>query len=159
MRSKNKYIFFEKYKTPAYRIEWESLKNISENSGKTKIKKKSKSFVASEKLIGFWPALARVQDSYFWMGRLFGQQAVVLTDDELIKIFNLTEVIRNNLSHYIPKIFAFSVDDIIENSQPFLKAIEFLVFESFSIFPRNMKQSQQRVRNAIDIIKTTLDKM
>ncbi len=134
----------KKYKTPAFRIEWESINKLPEK--KKRIDKK----ILTDNLIGFWTALARVQDQYFWMGRLHSQKAVQISDDELEQIVWLSEAVRNDLTHFVPKGYSIGIKRIITASKVMLAKIDFLVFESFSILFVDYERSRRRIRDAID---------
>lgn len=147
-RSKIIPFFLGKYKTPAYRIEWDEAEKIPEK----KLKPKSTS-----KLIGFWTALARVQDEYFWMGRLHGQKALTISDEELEKICWLIEKVRNDLTHFVPKGYSIDILSIIDACQVVLQKIEFLALDSYSINYLNYEQATKRVKDALKIINAKLD--
>ncbi len=143
--------YIKEYKTPAYRIEWELIdKNTSTNTKKTSKKQK-------EKLINFWTALARVQDNYFWMGRYFNSKAVEITDEELHDICWLSEKVRNDLMHFIPKGYSIDILSIINATKVVLKVIYFLVFESFTINFLDYEKSQKRIKEALELINVKLN--
>jgi hypothetical protein len=150
-KSKISYFHIKNYKTSAYRIQWTDVSSIPLE----KKSKKQRSF--REKLISFWTALARVQDSYFWMGRLYGQKPLIISDEELTRIVWLSDAVRNDLIPFIPKSYAIGIIDIIEATRVVLYKIDFLVFESFSILFVDYEQSQRRIRDAIDKIIAKLD--
>lgn len=140
--------FIKEYKTPAYRIEWDEVDKIPEKKLKP---------IAGNKLIGFWTALARVQDEYFWMGRLHGQKALTISDEELKKICWLIEKVRNDLTHFVPKGYSIDILSIIDACQVVLQKIEFLALESYSINYLNYEQATKRVKDALKIINAKLD--
>lgn len=141
----------KKYKTPAYRIEWDEVEKFPELEATRGKKKRNK-----EKLISFWTALARVQDDYYWMKRFVHSKAVKISDEELESICWMSEKVRNDLTHFIPKSYGIGILSIIEAARVVLKVIEFLVFESHTILFLNYEQSQRRIREAIDKIRLKL---
>jgi hypothetical protein len=145
-KSKISYFHIKNYKTSAYRIQWTDVSSIP-SKDKSKKQKGSK-----EKLISFWTALARVQDSHFWMARLHGQKSLLVTYEELTKIVWLSEAVRNDLTHFIPKSYAIGIIDIIEAARIVLRKIEYLVFESFSILFLILKN----LRVEYEVLLTTL---
>lgn len=151
-KSKISYFQIKNYKTSAYRIQWTDVSSVPPK------KKSKKQRISKEKLISFWTALARVQDSYFWMGRLHGQKSLIISDEELTKIVWLSDAVRNDLVHFIPKSYAIGIIDIIEATRVVLHKIDFLVFESFSILFVDWEQSQGKIRDALDKIITKLDR-
>jgi len=96
--------YIKKYRTPAYRIEWDEVESFPKPTKKIKSKKKKK-----EKLISFWTALARVQDDYSWMKRFVHTKAVKISDEELKFICWLSEEVRNDLTHFIPKTYGIGI--------------------------------------------------
>lgn len=106
---------------PAYRIQW-IPSNLTIDDILLIPSKKKKNI---HKLIGFWTALARVQDSEHSMG---GFQTdvfpLILSDDDIKKIVYLAKI-RNELAHFIPKTFGISINDIKESAKVYLNSIEF----------------------------------
>ena len=143
------HLYIKTYKTPAFRIVWKELKVVP------KTQTKRKKMIPKETLIGFWTALARVQDQYFWMGRLYSQKAVQISDEELEQIYWLTEYVRNNLTHFIPKGYAIGIEQIISASKIILEKIEYLVFESFSVH-FGEDSSRKRIKISLAKIKEIL---
>jgi len=136
---------------PAYRIVWDPVDDPfpSGNSATVKDRPFSKS-----KVIGFWTALARVQDGYHWMDRYVGSRPLVLTDDELESIVWLTSKVRNNLMHYLPHLNWIDTRSIRYTTAVAVKAVEFLVFESRSMgLPLDR---QERVRQAINQLRSNI---
>ena len=142
--------FIGKFQTSAFRIEWENSLDEPEFTF-TKKKKMPK-----QSLIGFWTALARVQDDYFWMGRLYGMKAVKINDVELKQIVWLTDAVRNDLTHFIPKGYSISAIDVIEASLTFIKIIEFLTIESFAILFLSHDNSISRIKSCLGEIRKRL---
>lgn len=138
------------YKTPAFRIIWNEIEEFPQ----LELKKNNK--IKKEILIGFWSDLARVQDQKFWMGRLFGQKAVPVNDEELEQIVWLIEKVRNDLAHFIPKGYSIDIYSIIKAIQVILDKIDFLVFQSFSILFIDSNKSQKRIKNTLEKINGKL---
>lgn len=134
---------------PYYRMVWF---DTDENPPEKKQKEPNNK---SEKLIGFWTALARVMDGELWMGRLVCTKPLLLEDDELEKIYWATEFVRNDLVHFIPKIKVLDVEYLKKCLMIMIRSIEFLISESRSIngFTINLHPS---ISEAISIIKEKL---
>lgn len=143
--------FIKDYRTPAYRIEWDEVESFPEHKFKRESEKRKK-----EKLITFWTALARIQDNYYYMRRYIHSKAVIISDDELKRICWLSEIVRNNLMHFVPKSYAIGIIDIIETAKIIWGIIRSLVFESNLILFIDFEKSQKRIRTTLDILKTKL---
>ena len=115
-------------RTPAYRIRWELTDYSNTNQPPASSKKVRK----TNKLISFWTALARVQDPYFWMGKLTCLRPLIL-DDEQIKLIVYFTRLRNELVHFKPKSFGLSVSEIKTAALVILDSIEFLALKSNAI--------------------------
>ncbi|NWF89928.1 MAG: hypothetical protein HXY50_10760 [Ignavibacteriaceae bacterium] len=142
--------FIRKYKTPAFRITWEIISELPTSKSNKKQK------ISKDNLIGFWTALARVQDQYFWMGRLSCSKAVQISDAELEDIVWLAEAVRNDLTHFVPKSYAIDILSIINSSQIILNKIEFLAFQSHSILFVDYDKSIARIQTAITSLREKL---
>lgn len=149
-KSKMVHLFIKNFKTPAFRIEWEDITDTPRHKSKNNLK------ISKDNLIGFWSALARVQDSYFWMGRLYLSKAVPISDDELESIYWLTEAVRNDLTHFVPKSFAIDIFSIINSSLIILDKIDFLVSQSHSILFVDYDKSIARIQTAITSLREKL---
>lgn len=125
----------------AYRIKWEPCDPPAE------------SFAAYEpfpstNLVGFWTALARVQDHILWMARLSNTRALDLSDDQMRNIFWLHEFVRNEFVHFIPKTQTISIKSILTTSKDVINVIVFLVFNTCAI--NSFKEEiRERVRRSI----------
>ena len=141
----------KKYETrPYYRMVWFET---DENPPKMNPKEKNNK---SEKLIGFWTALARVMDGEFWMGRLSCSKPLVLEDDDLEKIYWATEFVRNDLVHFIPKIKVFDINYLKKCLIVIIKSIEFIITESRSINGFSIN-SHPSISESISIINKKLN--
>lgn len=109
----------------------------------------------TEKLIGFWTALARVMDGELWMGSLICTKPLILSDDELENIYWLTEFVRNDLVHFIPKIKVFDIDYLKKCLIVMIKSIEFLISESRAVIGYSVN-TQPSISEAINTIKNNL---
>lgn len=139
-------------KGPAYRIDWIE----TEYSIDDELPKLSKKNKKSNELIGFWTALARVQDSYSWMGHLSDIIPLKLTDDETKKIVWLSKI-RNELTHFIPKTLGISIFDIQESAKVYLNAIEFLALKSRAITYLFLKpEFRTDIRSLIESIRNEI---
>lgn len=143
--------YIKNYKTPSYRVEWDEVEGFPKHE-KTKKKKRK-----GEKLIGFWTALARVQDNYYWMRSYSHTKAVVISDGELESICWITEKVRNDLSHFVPKGYSIDILSIIEAVRVILRIIEFLVFESYTILFLDHEISQKRIKETLELINVKLN--
>ncbi len=143
---------------PGYTIKWENTnEEPKRTTGEERIKitgKKSKE--KGSKLIGFWTALARVQDQTLWMGKLMCTKALVLSDAEWQSIEWTTEQVRNATVHFIPKYLAVSIPSVKSASIDILRVIEFLALESFSIAYTNYEQDIKRIKMALDIFRSKI---
>ncbi len=110
---------------------------------------------SQQKLIGFWTALARVMDGEYWMGRTVRSKALHLNDEDLEKIYWVTEFVRNDLVHFIPKIKVLDIDYLKECLIVILESIEFLISDSNSIKGFTVN-SHPSAREAIIKIKKKL---
>ena len=131
--------WYESYKVSVgsgkvpFRLAWKALPAEPPPSRSSR-KRASKDVSWSDaKLINFWTALARVQDGHFWMNRAISTKPLVLTDDELIDLYWLTENVRNRLMHFVPGGFYIDVASVKETSLVALNAIRFLVIESNAV--------------------------
>jgi len=104
-------------------------------------------------LIGFWTALARVQDSYYWMGRC-SAEALFLTEDELLAIEWMHNEVRSGLTHFRPQVASFAVEKIKAASLHTLRAIRFLAFDSKAVYYSHREEAKERI---IESIKTLFD--
>ena len=107
-------------------------------------------------MIGFWTALARVQDSFFWMNRMMTTKALSLTDDELRDIVWLTNEVRNDLTHFIPKYYTIDVPSIRSTGLTAVRAIEFLATRSYAVHLRS-EEKRRRLSTALETLKRILD--
>jgi hypothetical protein len=107
------------------------------------------------KLIGFWTALARVQDSIFYMGRFTHTKAITLSADEWKSIDWLTQNMRNNLAHFIPTLSAVSLNLVKQVCLDNLRVISFLALDSYAIM-YDVPESKDRTRNAIKTLRAHL---
>ncbi len=134
--------------TSAYRIEWEPCDSPPEPQDNAAPLEDRLGQHLKGKTIGFWTALARVQDQVFWMARMSNTRALILSDDQMERIRRMHEWVRNELVHFLPGNKTLSVKDIQEVSKDVINAIEFLVFKSFAI--RSIRcDVRDRTKNAI----------
>ena len=114
---------------PAYRIEWLPTEDTPPEFNEEKEGKNKR-----PSLIGFWTALARVQDQYYWMGRLSNTKALELTDIEVDDIVFLSIALRNEFVHYVPKWYLFDIPCTMKAIKTALRAVEFLALKSNAIY-------------------------
>lgn len=119
----------KKYNGPGYVIEWEDTDEVPAEASPKEIEEMEKK-KHKRQLIGFWSALARVQDSYYWMGRSVITRAVKLSDEEWKSIKWLTNSVRNDLMHFVPKLLSVSIRSVKKACLDLLRVIEFLALDS-----------------------------
>jgi hypothetical protein len=141
---------------PAYRIHWDSISGDPPQAQPSARKKKRPDRPSQSKLIGFWTALARVQDGYLWMGRMVTTQPLLLSDDEIDNIAWLTNEVRNNLTHFVPKLHLIDIASIKATGSTVIDAIEFLALESYAVMYRS-GDMRSRVERAIKVIRQELN--
>lgn len=120
--------------TPAYRICWEWTDPPLETQEEVEPFESRMNRLDNGKLIGFWTALARVQDPVLWMGRTSGAQPLCLSDEQVRRIAWLATKVRNELVHFVPKTNTIFIRGIQEASKDIINAIGFLVFQSKTIY-------------------------
>ncbi len=140
-----------------YRIRWRklSLKEV-QAKGKAAKKKKGRSKERlnilewmreneKAKVIGFWSAIARVQDDVYWMKYFCITEALVLSDDKLRELWYLQSIVRNNLIHCRPGFHEFDVERIRSSCLVAVRAISFLLDQSLSAVHFQMSNEQREV--------------
>lgn len=105
-------------------------------------------------LLGFWSALARVQDSEHWMKRYYGSREVTISDPDLINIGYLYEAIRNEVVHFRPKLLRHHIPKIKECCLSSIHVIENLAFDTGNLFME--KEQKERIRKSLEVIKQGL---
>jgi hypothetical protein len=129
-----------------YVIEWEKIE------GEPPINKKQKK--KKEKLIGFWTALARVQDKELWMGRFTDSKPITISDEEWESIEYLN-YFRNKLTHYIPIIMGADVEEIKNHCKKIINPIKSLALETHQV-PYFEMSGIERVKKALNKIENLL---
>lgn len=109
-----------------------------------------------KKLIGFWTALARVQDQIFWMGRLSYTKALILNENEWQSIEWITEQVRNNCVHFVPKYWKVHIKDVKDSIKNILRVIEFLSIDSFSIISSEQERNHERIKQTLNSFRSKL---
>jgi hypothetical protein len=137
--------------SPAYTIIWNDT-----DEDPTQQSSKLESKQPSGKLISIWTALARVQDSYFWMGRSVVSKALSLNEDELKGIEWLALEARNKIVHFVPITHSYPIDKFKETSLHVVRAIEFLALRSNSIMYIHYDESKKRITDCITQLRTLL---
>lgn len=113
-----------------YRIKWiDSAKPDFDKNNETSQPPQKEVKKGKDKLIGFWTALARVQDAEYWMAKYVHSEALKLEEAE-IKNIELLNSIRNNIIHFSPDDFVCTNVEIIKACQCIPRIIHFLLFES-----------------------------
>ncbi|HOV99701.1 MAG TPA: hypothetical protein PK595_09065 [Bacteroidota bacterium] len=145
MKSKRK----KRPKSGGYTIEWSYTDEDPTATSNPKPLKERK-----ENLIGFWTALARVQDQTYWMGRGVRTKALTLNEDEWQSIEWLTSQVRNGCVHFVPKALAVSIPSVKKASLATLRAIEFLALHSYAIVYMEHEESHKRIEDAIKVFRS-----
>jgi hypothetical protein len=136
-------------KSGGYTIEWSNTDEDPTAQSNVRQPKERR-----ENLIGFWTALARVQDQVFWMGRLVCTKALTLKEDEWQSIEWLTSQVRNGCVHFVPKALAVSIPSVKKASLAILRAIEFLALHSYAIVYTEHEESHTRIEQAIKVFRS-----
>jgi hypothetical protein len=123
---------------PPYRIKWERASISERNQKKTPHRNKNEVNV-----IGFWSAIARVQDGFYWMNRWCVTKHLKLSDDDLEQLWYLHDFVRNNLVHCRPGIHEFDVERIRQACLIVLESISFLLNESLSVVMSRIPDDQK----------------
>lgn len=132
---------------PGYVIEWEDTDEIPSQAPPEEIEEMEKK-KHKRQLIGFWTALARVQDSYYWMGRSFITRAVKLSAEEWKSIEWLTNNVRNDLVHFVPKLLSVSIGSVKKACLDLLRVLEFLALHSGALL-YHCSDWRERIERAV----------
>lgn len=136
-------------KSGGYTIEWSYTdEEPTFNSAQTPKSQRK------ENLIGFWTALARVQDQVLWMGRMVHTRALVLSEEEWQSIEWLTSQVRNGCVHFVPKGLAVSIVSVKRASLDILRAIDFLALQSYAVLYTEHEQSRNRIKQALETFRS-----
>ena len=133
---------------PAYRIGWEYMPPLPEPDEEIEPYESRMARLQKGKLIGFWTALARAQDPVLWMNKISGAAPLQLSDEQIGRIVWLSNEVRNELVHFVPKTNTIRIRGIGEASRDIINAIGFLVFESKTIYSLR-EPIRDRVKTAI----------
>jgi len=109
---------------------------------------------SQQELIGFWTALARVQDGIGAMGRLTITQPLQLTEEEWSAIKWLVLAARNDFMHFVPSSIMYGVQGFKKNCLTVLRPIEFVALECNAILYDDREVTTQRIRKALTELKT-----
>ena len=107
-------------------------------------------------LIGFWTALARVQDSHLWMGRQTISKALVLSDEEIRQLTWLHEQVRNDLMHFKIKTYTVFTDGVQVATLTAVRAIAFLAFDSHTFVWPIKGSHYERIQRAVKQMRNRL---
>lgn len=141
---------------PAYRIRWDPIPGDPPQVKSSGTSKNRSPRPSQSKLIGFWTALARAQDGYLWMGRMDEMRPLSLSDDETDNIVWLTNEVRNNLTHFVPKLHLIDIASIKATCSTVIDAIAFLALESNAVMYRR-SGSRGRIERAIKATRRELN--
>lgn len=143
---------------PAYRIVWEPTTDRIPKDDYTPEDPIERLIRQEEMpLIGFWTALARVQDSYFWMGRLTISNALVLSDDEIKHLTWLHGQVRNDLMHFKPKTYTVFTDGVRVATLTAINAVEFLALKSHAFVWPSTGNHFERIQRAVKQMRERLN--
>ena len=134
-----------------YKIVWETIEGeppVIENN-KRKIKK--------EKLISFPIALARVQDSEFWMSQYVFSKHLELSEKQIHSIELLVEY-RNRFSHFIPIGLMTGIKNFINIIPDILDVIEFLALKTGTSLILYEEGAEERIKKTLEQIRLQLKK-
>lgn len=130
----------------AYKIVWHEIEG--EPQVRTLNTKKNK----REKLIGFWTALARVQDGELWMGRYIFSKPLKLNNNQLKSIELLVEY-RNRFSHFIPIGLMTDIKHFINIIPDILDILNFLALESKNLAILYDEGAEGRIKKTLEQIR------
>ena len=111
---------------------------------------------SNDQLIGFWSALARVQDAEYWMRRSVLMNALVLSEEEWQSIEWFSDHLRNGLVHFIPKSHAFSIEMTKLHCLNVLRVIDFLALEANGIVHPDIDTFINRSQKTLLVLKEKL---
>ncbi len=135
--------------SPGYTINWETIE------GEPQVNSKGKSRKRKEKLIGFWTALARVQDKELWMARFIHSNAITLSEKQWGSIEWLTEHVRNQLTHFVPMGLSIPVNSFKEACLDIVFVIEQLAFNTNQVIYMD-EGIEDRIKISIKTLKDSL---
>lgn len=136
-------------KDPAYRIVWEQTDEEPPLPAQRR-----RDDPSDTKVIGFWSALARIQDDR-WMGATVFSKPVAISDKEISGLSWLTIHVRNELLHHSPKFLSIEVESIRETCLIAFKVIESLVLESHTLTLQN--DQYERIQKALVELRHLLE--
>ena len=99
-----------------------------------------------DKLVGFWEALELCQNPDV-MRMLIHSKPLVLTQDQKKSLEFLTNELRNNFEHYLPKLWSIELHGLTRIAMDALDVIHFLALETGTYV--NLDEAQ---RNKIELI-------
>jgi len=130
---------------PAYRIVWEETDEEPYISYEVR---EPSLPTGKEQLIGFWTALARIQDERSIVHDVVSKP-VPISDEDLKAIQWLALRARNEFIHFTPKFWSIEIEGIRSGCAAALRAIDALVFQSHALW-RMKDDDRARVTLAIN---------
>jgi len=97
----------------------------------------SRRIEAEDRLIGFYDALAMIQTERF-MRRLEHSKTIPISDNDMKTMEWLHERIRNEYEHFVPKLYAAPVQDLVAATELCLGLSTTLLFESGNVIFHNV---------------------
>lgn len=141
----NGHSWLQSYKVPvsfqgeklknAYRIDWDRHSNPPAKQAEAKPRRKAtvaRLFASEANLIGFWTALARVQDKHFWMRQSVVSCPLKLDDEDMYWVWCLHERLRNPFTHCKPGEYGIPIQDMSKACSVVSYAATFLLCDSAS---------------------------
>ncbi|MBU4366549.1 MAG: hypothetical protein KKF10_05400 [Verrucomicrobia bacterium] len=134
------------------RIMWENGNDSTSQS-----KKRDDKPLLERDLIGFWKALARVQDGRFFMSHYCITNPLVLTDEDMYWLLILHNKLSNPLMHYKPVMFEIPVSKAAKACRVGAWAAAFLLADSLSdqVLHLDQKQRESIAKSYRTIKETT----
>ncbi|MCC7158455.1 MAG: hypothetical protein IT281_02835 [Ignavibacteria bacterium] len=132
-----------------YKIVWEAV------NGEPRFDNKAMQRKRKDKLIGFWTALARVQDKEFWMARYIHSKAIILNEAQWESVEWLTENVRNQLTHFVPMGLSIPIISLDKACFDVICIIEQLAFDTRQVLYVD-SGIKTRIKNSIKILKDLL---
>lgn len=109
---------------------------------------------SNDYLIKFDTAIERCQDSSY-MDMTANSKVLELSESQKEAIDNLSNLYRNNIVHYTPKLWAIGIKGLEDMAVEVLDPIEFLALRSGNYIHLDSDQ-QQEVKSIIDDMQETL---
>lgn len=145
-------------KHQAFNIRWDPIRveDFPKHTSETRQMKGGSERNPDERgLIGFWTALARVQDGQFYMNRIAFRSppGLILTDQQRESIVKLHDHVRNEFEHFRPKLWRIELRWVKGLCSDILGPLEVLSLKGQFVVPMNFERYKQRVSEAIETLR------